>query len=617
MDVFFVISGFLIAGIILREHAEGTFRISSFYKRRVRRIFPALIVVLLACLCMGMVSLFDVEFVQLARHAFFGAFGLANLSLSSDTGYFSLAAETNPLLHLWSLGVEEQFYLLIPPLVIFLGGNKRHLVAAFSIVFVVSLWLIVNPYSNAAAASKFYLPQYRAWELMAGVLLAYGSRAAMAESGLLFRRSFSNGYSSVGITLLLFSFLYFDSRSPQWLASGTAVVGTFLLISGGARSVINSYVLSFSPVVFVGLISYPLYLWHWPMLVFGRLVAPEGGTLTSVGLVTASTVLAYLTWRFVEKPIRGGQQLLITPVRLAVTMVCVAGLAVFVFLQDGRVGWANETSPLAFELVEEGRVGWADKLSALVFNSYKDRDSGDRRCIERYWGKDDYAGIQTFCSNYSAMTMPSIVIIGDSHAAHLYEGIRSYYARNGEDVLALAVPGCLLSPEPPVRQQCIDAYGRIFEKVENLKSIRTVVLGEYVPFMVSDNRPHWVSVTRGRIERLVAQGMKVVLTVDNPGIDKNPRQYCYTRPPLQFLRSATEQCSISREDYERKVPQYRANAAEAVRGLKGVRLFDLANVLCTEDICRGSIDGRVMYRDDNHLNYFGSLYVSQFYDWEK
>lgn len=123
VDVFFVISGFLIAGIVLREQAAGMFILANFYHRRVRRIFPALIVVLLACLGMGMVGLFDVEFLQLARHAFFGAFGLANLSLYKDTGYFSLTAETNPLLHLWSLGVEEQFYLLLPPLVLILGGR--------------------------------------------------------------------------------------------------------------------------------------------------------------------------------------------------------------------------------------------------------------------------------------------------------------------------------------------------------------------------------------------------------------------------------------------------------------------------------------------------------------
>lgn len=617
VDVFFVISGYLIAGIILREQAEGTFTISNFYQRRVRRIFPALIVVLLACLSFGMVSLFDVEFLQLASHTFFGAFGLANLSLNNDTGYFSLAAETNPLLHLWSLGVEEQFYLLIPPLVMILGGRKRYLLVAFLAVFAGSLWLSIDPFSSADATNKFYLPQYRAWELMAGVLLAYASRVSMSEGNSLFRRGVSNASSTTGLGLLFFAFLCFDSKSPQWLANGTVVVGTVLLMVAGARSVINHYVLSFSPVVFVGIISYPLYLWHWPMLVFGRLLEPRGGMLTSFGLVTASVMLAYLTWQFIEKPIRGGQQVLISPARLAIAMACVAGFAAFVFVQDGRIGWANETSPLAFQSVEVRGVGWAEKVSSLVFQSPKGKGKGDKQCTERYWGKDQHDGVHTFCSNHSSMASPYAVVIGDSHAAHLYEGIKDYYARKGEDVLALTISGCGLSPELPVARQCADAYHRIFEKVADLKSVQTVVLGEYVPFMVSNNRPHWVSATRERIGSLAAQGKKVVLMLDIPGIDKNPRQYCYSRPPLQSFSNVKEQCSIPRKDYEERVAQYRGNAAEAVKGLEGVVLFDLANVLCTEKACQGNIDGQVMYRDDNHLNYFGSHYVSQFYDWDK
>lgn len=617
VDVFFVISGFLIAGIILREQAEGTFKISRFYQRRVRRIFPALIVVLLACLCMGMISLFDVEFLQLARHAFFGAFGLANLSLSKDTSYFSLAAETNPLLHLWSLGVEEQFYLLIPPLVMILGGRKHYLLAAFLAILAGSLWLSVDPFSSADAASKFYLPQYRAWELMAGVLLAYAGRVSVSGGSPLLRREFSNASSAIGMGLLFFAFLYFDSKSPQWLANGTVVVGTVLLIAAGARSGINRYALSLSPVVFVGIISYPLYLWHWPMLVFGRLIVPEGGMLTSIGLVAASVMLAFLTWKFVEKPVRSGQQALFSPARLTVAMLCVAGLAGFVFVQDGRIGWANETSPRAFRSVEVRRADWAEKASSLVFLTPEDEDKGDRQCIKRYWVEGEQDGVQTFCSNHSPMASPSVVVIGDSHAAHLYEGIKGYYTGKGKDVLALAVPGCLLSSEPPVSRRCADAYHRIFEKAADLKSAHTVVLGEYVPYMVSDNRPHWVSTTRERIGSLTAQGKKVVLMLDVPGIDKNPRQYCYSRPPLRSFGNVEEQCSISRRDYEKKVAQYRGNAAEAVKGLEGVRLFDLANVLCTKKTCRGNIDGQVMYRDDNHLNYFGAHYVSQFFDWEK
>lgn len=480
-------------------------------------------------------------------------------------------------------------------------------------MFAGSLWLSIDPFGSADATSKFYLPYYRAWELMSGVLLAYTTRIATSEGYSLVRIMACNAASLVGLGLLSFAFLYFDSKSPQWLANGTVVIGTVLLIAAGIRSGINSYLLALSPVVFVGIISYPLYLWHWPLLVFGRLVEPELGVVSSIGLLIASVALAFLTWRYVEKPIRDRQWALSSPMWLAVSMACVAGLACLIFLQGGRVGWAEKTSPLAFQSVEDGRMGRAEKISSLISQSVKDR--GDKRCIERYWGKDEHNEVYTNCSNHTPTARVSVVVIGDSHAHHLYEGIRDYRTRKGEDVLAFTTSGCVLFPETPVTSRCANAYEQIFRKVADLASVRTVVLGEYVPFMVSNNRPNWVSTARERISNLTAQGRKVVLMLDIPAIEKNPRQYCYSRPPFQPSSNMEERCSISRKDYEERVAQYREKAAEAVKGLDGVVLFDLANVLCDEKTCQGMIDGQPMYRDGNHLNYYGSLYLSRFYDW--
>lgn len=384
VDVFFVISGFLIAGIVLHEQAAGTFTISTFYQRRVRRIFPALIVVLLTGLGVGMVGLFDVELLQLARHAFFGAFGLANLSLYNDTAYFSLAAATNPLLHLWSLGVEEQFYLVLPPLVLILGGRTRSLLMAFLAIFTGSLLLNLNPFSNANVTSTFYLPQYRAWELMAGVLLAYTTQRIVDKRASLFRMVSPNAASATGMSLLCFAFLYFNRTSPQWVANGTVVVGSVLLLVAGIEAGVNRCVLSCSPVVFAGMISYPLYLWHWPLLVFGRLAEPRLGVLTSFGLTGISVMLAFLTWRFVEKPIRTSERVFSSSACLAFAMACVGGLACSLFLQDGRVGWAKKTSPLDFQSREIRQVSWTEKISSLLFQSSED---SDQQCVERYWGQ--------------------------------------------------------------------------------------------------------------------------------------------------------------------------------------------------------------------------------------
>src|SRR3954468_8850530 len=295
VDVFFVISGFLITGIILEDLKAGRFTVAGFYWRRIRRIFPALILVLAACLLLGWQVLLPDEFRALGKHVAAGAGFVSNIALWREAGYFDAAAELKPLLHLWSLGIEEQYYLLWPlALLLFFRRSLLWLILGVACVSFALNVAIVGGHPRAA----FFLPVTRFWELLAGALLAY---LPMAKPSHL--RSF------LGAALVIagFALLNGERAFPGWWAL-LPVGGTALLISAGPSAWVNRAILSRRAVVYVGLISYPLYLWHWPLLSYARIVHDgEAPWELRCALLGLSIVLAALTFELVEKPIRRGR----------------------------------------------------------------------------------------------------------------------------------------------------------------------------------------------------------------------------------------------------------------------------------------------------------------------
>src|SRR5581483_937879 len=301
VDVFFVISGFLISSILLKEMAEERFSLADFYGRRIRRIFPALAVCLAAVLAYGFVCLLPSELMQLAKHVFFGAAFLSNIAIWSEAGYFDLAATLKPLLHLWSLGIEEQFYIFWPALLWIIFRMKvgvgRLLAVLFLLSFAANMWL-----SAASTVGDFFLPFSRFWELLVGAGLAYRGQIVLSP-----RLQF--WISLGGAALLLISSALFtpELRFPGWLAL-LPVAGPAAIILARREAMVNRSMLSTRAPVFVGLISYPLYLWHWPLISYayiirlGKMPTP----LMAAGLVVISFLLAWVTYRFIECPVRFG-----------------------------------------------------------------------------------------------------------------------------------------------------------------------------------------------------------------------------------------------------------------------------------------------------------------------
>jgi peptidoglycan/LPS O-acetylase OafA/YrhL len=324
VDIFFVISGFLITGIIARELEMQRFSLLGFYNRRIRRIFPALIVVLSVVLVLGWLWMLPAAYAQLSSDVFASAAFFANIALLLQSGYFDVEAAKKPLLHLWSLGIEEQFYLLWPLILMLAARLRLSLFMVASVIGLASFALNVALIGSHPVAT-FYLPFTRAWELLAGAALACGF------GSLSQRAAASNWRAAMGILLVAIAAAILDTTFafPGWWAALPVLGGALLLSAPAAWGC--RHVLASPAMVFIGLISYPLYLWHWPLLVFFALIKFAAPTLLERGLIVGlSFVLAWATYRFVEIPFRFGRP---SPARLpslggGMALIALAGVIV-------------------------------------------------------------------------------------------------------------------------------------------------------------------------------------------------------------------------------------------------------------------------------------------------
>jgi peptidoglycan/LPS O-acetylase OafA/YrhL len=451
VDVFFVISGFLISGILFDALQRHRFSYGHFYARRVRRIFPALITVLAALLLYGWFGFLPDSYLELGKQTIAGAGFASNLLLWSQSGYFDEHSVGNPLLHLWSLGVEEQFYVVWPLLLAFFHRRGRSLLTFICLLMLGSFVAsVVLTYINPMAA--FYLPVTRFWELMLGAALAYyvnvrGAARASGETSLLPMRGPSlQLVAGCGVVLLVVALLCINPQSafPGWWAL-LPTLGTFLLIAARG-SWINRAVLSNRLLVGIGLISYPLYLWHWVLLTIARIAADgeEPTRAHRLAAVALSFVLAWLTYILIEKPIRFGTGRLSRPLSLALGMLVIGAIGSWVFLTDGAVfRYPPQIRPLAdFQY---------DRQLSYYNVAYR-----SRQCFL----DDDqhFRDMPAACVD-AANGRPILVALwGDSHAASLYQGLRTQQERLGYFRIAqFTAAGC-----PPI----LSTHGRIFKACE-------------------------------------------------------------------------------------------------------------------------------------------------------
>ena len=585
VDIFFVISGYLITGIVASQLKSRSFSIVDFYIRRANRIFPALILILAACLAFGWFSLFASEYRLLGRSAFSGgAFG-ANVNAFLEGGYWDIDAKLKPLLHLWSLGVEEQFYLFWPLMLWAVWSRRALLVPTLVSVLVASLaWNLWFVHVNQPGT--FYLPFSRVWELAAGGLLAVAAQIGWGRSeGGIIRGWWAAAVALVGLGLIVSALLLpIPEREFPGKYALLPVLGTVLVIAAGERAWPNSVVLGHRWLVYVGLVSFPLYMWHYPVLAFARILQNGnlgGGILLACLALTAA--LAVATYHLVEQPIRGNRRRRGTvALSLASFLAISAGAGYLVYARDG---------------IESRYTGAA------------------------------LARVDVPVPHVA--TNAKLVILGDSNASHLAPGLGPIYGKKLEMVATPGWPYLVGTMYRPGFPRHFSLVGTPQTTEAGLQKILAdgaadvvVISNAYSMYMTQDllvsqgehapDEPGAAAYEHGlarTIKLLTQNGKKVIVFKSIPTRGDVGSIFACASSALPIRRLQPNGCERPLADVQRDRQAYDQAVARSMAGVPNVWLFDPLPYLCDQRSCYIERDGTLLYGDMSHLSLAGSQVI--------
>ena len=458
VDVFFVISGYLISAVIFSEIATGRYSVLAFYERRIRRIFPALFGMLIGLSTVISFFLLPKEFIDYAKSAIAATTSASNFYFWHHSGYFD-SPTSNPLLHTWSLAVEEQFYILFP---IFLLITRRFFTQWLKHAVVILLFTslaasVVTLHYNATTA--FYMPYTRAWELLMGTVISLGLFPRLRQALV------RNGITLLGIGMIGYAVLRYSPQTPfPGLAAVVPCVGSALIIGAGeSGSTLVGKTLSWRPMVFIGLISYSLYLWHWPVIVLNDLglsvnvsaVVPNrwaflllSQTSNKVTELLVSFVLAVLSWRFVERPFRSHPRHIerrpLFALSAAVTIVLLLFSGAIIYASGFPRRFPRRAVQVASFLMPPGASNLGQLGDCVITEGNRATVFDNSHCLQRAPGRETY------------------LLIGDSHAGALWDGLKT--SLPGSNVPLAAVWGCRPSIHPEGSPLCKQMMEFIFQK---------------------------------------------------------------------------------------------------------------------------------------------------------
>ena len=654
VDVFFVISGFLISTIIFRgmnERMGGTgggkpFSFIDFYSRRVRRIFPSLIFCLLTFLVLGWFVLLPDEYSLFGKHTLGASAYVSNLLLWSEAGdYFQTASQTKPLLHLWSLGIEEQFYL-IWPLVLFIAYKLNFNIFTLALVGALASFGFELHAVKGNPTAAFYSPCLRFWELMAGSLLAWlklykgemfrgiAKRSGPYLSAVLLRnparadyeRLCGNILSAIGLALILTAVFALDSKGFPGYKALLPVMGAVLMIAAGKDAFLNQYVLSNRVMVWFGLISYPLYIWHWPFLSFAWIVGGEMPQLkVRIGCVVLAVIMSAVTYYFVEPKLRWGRFGGYKAAGLISVMVII-----------GVTGYSIER--------HDGYTARMDDPEQVVIDALNQRFEADnQRCLGVIpdWNR---LSDGTRCAIQRTQGVNTIAIIGDSHAQHLYHGLITMTKENeGVAMFAASCAIPLLGLHSAADSETLKVWqfrantehllSEGFSYILSHNNISKVVLSHSpgcswhnVVDTLNPTNQDFNSILHDGFVRtydaLTKAGKEIYVIMDDPVYSPEKWSMCkasIVRRPVgipSFLTSKNENvCSVkTSERVDRTViDNWNRVSRELAAGNEKIHFIDLEQALCRDGRCSMMDDkGNLLYRDTGHLNIKGSIYVAPF-----
>ena len=581
VDVFFVISGYLIGSMIIDEVSAGRFSLVAFYERRVRRILPALAVMMLAVSVAAYVYMLPNELERYANSLLAATFSVSNFYFASNSGYFMPAATTFPLLHTWSLAIEEQFYIFLPLFVLLVhrlwrGGLWLVLLAAT----LLSLALSVRS-AFQGPPSDFYMPQLRAWELLLGTLIAWNRLPALSS------RLLREGASLLGIVLIIVSATTFTSWTPfpGYMALVPCLGAALIIAAGRSGDSLVARGLSLPPLVFIGRISYSLYLWHWPIFVFIKMSehfpAEQHNTATRLLAVAATLVIASLSWKYIETPFRSGpwrpaRRPLFATAAAAVVVLGGIGLS-FGLLQ----GLPNRFSPPALAILAQMQrtnepVNYF--RSGVCFLDREDKVDflTSKGCLQTDPSRPDY------------------LLIGDSYAAHLWYGLSQRFDKI--NVMQATAAGCTPLPERRFTRICNEVMRFLFsDYLLHHKPDRLVLSAEWL----QADLPQLGQV----LDWAAAHDIRVILM--------GPIMRYDDRLP-RLLAFAIEEKNPRLPDEHRL--DYRA-LDQSLRRLaheKGATYVSLLDLLCKEAVCETLAGPEMPLQfDDGHLTKAGSVFVAE------
>ncbi len=611
VDIFFVISGYLITRYICQKIFDGKFRIVEFYERRARRILPALLFFLILSSGFALWVLFPNDLYNFSKSEIAAVLFAPNIWLYHHSGYFDGRAKLKPLLHLWSLGVEEQFYIFFPPAMMIVARWGRRGMLAMIYVgsltsFAVSVWTVSHDPNGA-----FYLVPFRAWELMLGSILALGPMPSIHSARV------RNVLAAVGLVLIFAScFLYSpDTPFPGATALLPCIGSGLIIYSNECGLTVVGRLLAVRPMVAIGLISYSLYLWHWAMLVFAEQFFGHSLTVfETTGVVLFSVLAAALSWKFAEQPFRRrifGRSRAVLFAEMAVLAACLTMAAGIVLLTHG----VPQRFSAAVTRFAEGRSDRDGNLISCDASVARIEQGGLCRLGIARSGKADF------------------VLWGDSHAAAIAPAFRTLAEENGVMGWLVDHLGCapllgVVRLDPGI-SGCAEFNEAVIDAIER-HNVAVVVLaarwdinalgrtswelaeGLHQVFL-EDTESRTVSLTENQavfarglartLTRLQQSRRTVLLLMDVPNIAMDT--------PMFLARSANR--GLIGENARVDIAPYNG-AEESVDEIllrlgqeSGAVVVNLKSVLCNGSGCLIAKDGRSLFRDDHHLTLFGAL----------
>ncbi len=605
VDVFFVISGYLMCSLITGEMALGKFSLAGFYQRRIRRIFPALFAMMLTCAVVAWFAFMPQELLYFARSMTAASLFASNIQFAKEAGYFDIGAQMKPLLHTWSLAVEEQFYIGFPLLMVLLQRLTPRQIMPVMLVALAASFAASIGVLNQNSTAGFYLSQYRVWELLIGVILGLGAIPELrSETG-------RQVLAAIGLVLIgIAVFVFTEKTAFPGFAALLPCLGAACIIHARAGNGIVGRLLALRPMVFVGLISYSLYLWHWPIIVFTRYFTDHELTpALRLVVILASLVVAVASWHFVERPFRKGRVLLtgrLLPAMAVLLVGVTAGAGALVVMSGGAPG----RLPADVRAIYAATYDRSHFYQAGCFSESDHKGPSDA---------DVESGRVCALGDLSDLG-PDFLVWGDSHAAAMAPAIDAAAAAGGFGGMFAAHASC-----PPLNDVPLATKGDTRRCAAFNDSVRDLIREKHIPLVfmlaywpkyvhqselpnqgdyfdasippnLADYSKPVATALDNTLAQLKQEGVKVVLVMDVPEMGHFvPEALAKAKlegtspdiaPPLSYI---AERQALARSVLEKSAAEYDA------------MIVDPLPSFCDNARCHASRAGVPLYMDADHI----------------